>query len=44
MANTSYCKVKVQEIRKSLVHDLYVAVQNSKNMRLNSQNLVAWVW
>lgn len=34
MANTSYCKTKVQEIRTSLVHDLYMAVQNSKNMKI----------
>jgi hypothetical protein len=34
MANTSYYKTKVQEIRTSLVHDLYMAVQNSKNMKI----------
>lgn len=34
MANTSYYKDKVQEIRTSLVHDLYMAVQNSKNMKI----------
>ena len=34
MANTSYYKTKVQEIRASLVHDLYMAVQNSKNMKI----------
>lgn len=34
MANTSYYKAKVQEIRTFLVHDLYMAVQNSKNMKI----------
>ena len=34
MANTSYYKAKVQEIRTSLVHDLYMAVQHSKNMKI----------
>lgn len=34
MANTSYYKAKVQEIRTSLVRDLYMAVQNSKNMKI----------
>ena len=34
MANTSYYKAKVQEIRTALVHDLYMAVQNSKNMKI----------
>ena len=34
MANTSYYKAKVKEIRTSLVHDLYMAVQNSENMKI----------
>lgn len=34
MANTSYYKAKVQEIRTPLVRDLYMAVQNSKNMKI----------
>lgn len=34
MANTLYYKAKVQEIRTSLVRDLYMAVQNSKNMKI----------
>lgn len=34
MTTTSILKEKVQNVRKELLTDLYMAVQNSKNMKI----------